>query len=156
MYSQTSVREKNEYTASQIKILARHAHTAEQYTAIANYYWSQERIYRVKAVEQMRLWRGRAEMVTRSVTNGPSLWIPRGTCMTTFDIRPHNQPRCSQNVIVLRTKRRSSHEEEGTDNLLGFQRPHASVPTLQNGRQFVRLNSLFSALHKCLEIVGKV
>lgn len=38
--------------------------TAEQYSALANHYFSQEQIYKQKAAEEMRLWRERSEMVT--------------------------------------------------------------------------------------------
>ena len=41
--------------------MARDAHTAEQYTVLSNYYGTLERMYRRKAVEQMHLWRERAE-----------------------------------------------------------------------------------------------
>lgn len=52
------------YTSSQIRQMAREAHTAEQYTELADYYALQQGVYRQKAVEQMHLWRERAEMVT--------------------------------------------------------------------------------------------
>lgn len=52
------------YTSAQIKKMAREAHTVEQYTVLANYYAAQQRMYKCKAVEQMHLWRERAEMVT--------------------------------------------------------------------------------------------
>ncbi len=53
-----------EYTKAQIKKMVREAHTVEQFTVLANYYWSQQRMYKQKAVEQMHLWRERAETVT--------------------------------------------------------------------------------------------
>lgn len=56
--------EQPEYTSSQIKAVARDAHTVEQYTVLANYYWKQQRMYQRKALEQMHLWRERAETVT--------------------------------------------------------------------------------------------
>jgi hypothetical protein len=52
------------YTSSQIRQMGREAQTAEQYTELADYYALQQRMYRQKAVEQMHLWRERAEMVT--------------------------------------------------------------------------------------------
>ena len=62
--SQKDLTEQPKYTSSQIKTMARDAHTAVQYTVLANYYWTQELLYKRKAVEQMHLWRERAEMVT--------------------------------------------------------------------------------------------
>ena len=51
-----------EYTNAQIKKMVREAHTAEQYTVLADYYAVQQRIYKRQAVEQMHLWRQRSEM----------------------------------------------------------------------------------------------
>lgn len=62
--SQKHLTEQPKYTNSQIKTMVRDAHTAEQYTVLANYYWTQELLYKRRAVEQMHLWRERAEMVT--------------------------------------------------------------------------------------------
>ena len=51
-----------EYTGSQIRNLAREAHTVEQYTALADYYAVSQRKYKRKAAQEMRLWALRSEM----------------------------------------------------------------------------------------------
>ena len=51
-----------EYTGSQIKNLAREAHTVEQYTVLADYYAVRQRTYKRKAAEEMHLWAQRSEM----------------------------------------------------------------------------------------------
>ena len=51
-----------EYTSSQIKTMAREAHTVEQYTVLADYYAVRQRIYKRKAAGEMHLWAIRSEM----------------------------------------------------------------------------------------------
>lgn len=62
--SESTGPDEPQYTNAQIKKMVREAHTVEQFTVLANYYWSQQRMYKQKAVEQMHLWRERAETVT--------------------------------------------------------------------------------------------
>src|SRR5882757_3203131 len=50
------------YTGSQIKNLAREAHTVEQYTVLADYYAVRQLTYRRKAAQEMHLWALRSEM----------------------------------------------------------------------------------------------
>ena len=57
-----SSNEPNEYTGSQIKKMAREAHTVEQYTVLAGYYAVRQRIYKRKAAQEMHLWALRSEM----------------------------------------------------------------------------------------------
>jgi hypothetical protein len=51
-----------EYTGSQIMKMAREAHTAEQYTVLADYYAVRQRIFKRKAAQEMHLWALRSEM----------------------------------------------------------------------------------------------
>ena len=53
-----------EYTSAQIKKMVREAHSVEQFTVLADYYAAQQRMYKQKAIGQMRLWRERSEMWT--------------------------------------------------------------------------------------------
>jgi hypothetical protein len=53
------------YTRSEIKKMAREAHTVEQYKVLADYYASQQKLYAFKKVEMMHLWRQRNEMYYR-------------------------------------------------------------------------------------------
>jgi hypothetical protein len=55
--------EETDYTSAQIKTMAREAHTVEQYTVLADYYATRQRMYKRKAAEEMHLWALRAEMV---------------------------------------------------------------------------------------------
>jgi hypothetical protein len=43
--------------------MIREAHTIEQYTVLADYYATQQRVYKRKAAEEMHLWALRSEMV---------------------------------------------------------------------------------------------
>jgi hypothetical protein len=51
------------YTGAQIKRLAREAHTVEQYTTLADYYATRNRLYKRKAAEEMHIWAERSTMV---------------------------------------------------------------------------------------------
>jgi len=64
LYAERSASESSGYTSAQIKKMVREAHTVEQYTALADYYAVQERIYKQKAKEEMRLWAERSAVVT--------------------------------------------------------------------------------------------
>lgn len=63
-FAMAETADKPEYTSAQIKKLAHEAHTVQQYTILADYYAAQQRMYKSKSVEQMHLWRERAEMPT--------------------------------------------------------------------------------------------
>lgn len=54
-----------QYTHSQIKRMAREAHTPEQFSMLADYYATQQRMYAAKAVEMMHLWAQRNETYYR-------------------------------------------------------------------------------------------
>lgn len=53
-----------EYTSAQIKKMAQEARTVEQYTVLADYYATRQRVYKRKAAEQMHLWAERNAMIT--------------------------------------------------------------------------------------------
>jgi len=53
---------ESQYSGSQIKKIAREAHTVEQYTVLADYYAVRQHIYKRKAANEMRLWALRSEM----------------------------------------------------------------------------------------------
>jgi hypothetical protein len=53
-----------EYTGAQIRRMVREAHTVEQYTILADYYATRQRMYKRKAAEEMHLWALRSEVVT--------------------------------------------------------------------------------------------
>jgi hypothetical protein len=53
-----------QYTGAQIKQMVREAHTVEQYTALADYYATRQRMFKRKAVEQMHLWAMRSTSTT--------------------------------------------------------------------------------------------
>jgi hypothetical protein len=53
-----------QYTSAQIKRMVHDAHTVEQYTALTDYYATQQRMYKRKAAEEMHLWALRAEVIT--------------------------------------------------------------------------------------------
>ncbi len=52
-----------QYTAAQIRRMAREAHTVEQYAQLADYYQTQHRHYQKKAVEMMGEWARRNEVI---------------------------------------------------------------------------------------------
>jgi hypothetical protein len=55
---------QHEYSTGQIHKMVREAHTGEQYTIIADYYYRRQQQYRLKAAEAMHLWADRNATVT--------------------------------------------------------------------------------------------
>jgi hypothetical protein len=52
-----------EYTGAQIRRMVHEAHTVEQYTVLADYYATRQRMYKRKAAEEMHLWAERNAMI---------------------------------------------------------------------------------------------
>lgn len=53
-----------EYSTAEIRQMARDAHTVEQFSALADYYQVQRRMYQRKAAHQMHLWAERNAVMT--------------------------------------------------------------------------------------------
>jgi hypothetical protein len=53
-----------DYTPAQIRKMAREAHTVQQYTLLADYYQTRQRMFKRKAAEEMHLWAERNAVMT--------------------------------------------------------------------------------------------
>ncbi len=58
-----SAQDKPQYTSAEIRKLAREAHTQEQFTVLADYYATRQRMYQRQAAAEMHLWAERNQMV---------------------------------------------------------------------------------------------
>ena len=56
--------DKPVYTSAQVRKMAREAHTAGQFTMLADYYQTRKRMYQRKAAEEMHLWAERNAVIT--------------------------------------------------------------------------------------------
>lgn len=64
-YAQTArAKEPPQYTAAQIRDMARTSHTPDQYSELADYYQSRRRMFVHKASEEMDLWAQRNAVIT--------------------------------------------------------------------------------------------
>jgi hypothetical protein len=61
--SERPTADQPDYTSAQIKKMIREAHTVQQYTVLADYYATRQRMFKRKAAEEMHLWALRSEMV---------------------------------------------------------------------------------------------
>jgi hypothetical protein len=61
--AENPVSDQPEYTGAQIRRMAREAHTVEQYTVLADYYATRQRMYKRKAAEEMHLWAERNAVI---------------------------------------------------------------------------------------------
>ncbi len=55
--------DQTQYTAAEIRRMAREAHTVHQYAQLADYYQTQHRFYQKKAAEMMDEWARRNEVI---------------------------------------------------------------------------------------------
>jgi hypothetical protein len=53
-----------DYTPAQVRKMAREAHTVQQYTVLADYYQTRQRMFKRKAAEEMHLWAQRNAVIT--------------------------------------------------------------------------------------------
>jgi hypothetical protein len=54
----------SDYTPAQIHKMVRQAHTVQQYTVLADYYQTRQRMFKRKAAEEMHLWAERNAVIT--------------------------------------------------------------------------------------------
>lgn len=56
--------DRTEYTNAEIRQLARHAHTPQQFAVLADYYQTRRRMYQRMAAREMNLWAERNAVMT--------------------------------------------------------------------------------------------
>jgi hypothetical protein len=67
----TASADKPEYTSAQIRKMIREAHTVQQYTVLADYYQTRQRMYQRKAAEEMHLWSERNAVISPVMEKWP-------------------------------------------------------------------------------------